>query len=99
MAQKVRPRPPPQEPAGGDLPFGLYLLFSSFVAIAAIGSMFEIANRNAIFGVIEPDSPLWLPILGLFAATGLPTAGFLFFKGIQAANAEADRMDRMDGLM
>ena len=40
-----------------------------------VGSIFEIINKNPVFGVIQPDSPLWLPILGLFAVTGLPTAG------------------------
>jgi hypothetical protein len=37
--------------------------------------VFEYFDKNAIFGVIPPDSPLWAPILGLFAFTGLPTAG------------------------
>lgn len=63
-----------------DLPFGVYLLFSSFCAIAAIGSIFEYSAHNAIFGVIQPDNFLYTPILGFFAITGLPTAGFLFFK-------------------
>ena len=98
-----------------DLPFGLYLLFSAMVAIAAVrpsaggtlrrqrsrsgpaagrhrrsrttpadvrsparlqvGSVFEYLNGNAIFGVVQPDSPLYKPILGLFAVTGLPMAG------------------------
>ena len=81
-----------------DLPFGVYLLFSCMVTIAAVGSCFEFANQNPIFGVVEPDSPLYAPILGLFAVTGLPTAGVLFFKGVNAANAEAERMDAMDGV-
>ncbi|KAL4432428.1 hypothetical protein ABPG77_001727 [Micractinium sp. CCAP 211/92] len=82
---------------GGDLPFGVYLLFSSFVAIAAIGSIFEYVNQHAVFDVIQPDSPLYAPILGFFAVTGLPTAGFLFYKAVKAANAEAERMDKLDG--
>lgn len=81
----------------GDLPFGLYLLFSSFVAIAAIGSIFEFANKNSLFGVVQPDSPLWAPILLTFAITGLPTAGFLFVKAISAANKAAEAMDQVDG--
>jgi len=81
----------------GELPFGLYLLFSSFVAIAAIGSIFEFFNKNAIAGVIEPDNPLWAPILIIFGLTGLPTAGYLFVKGVTAANAAADAMDKVDG--
>ncbi len=80
-----------------DLPFGLYLLFSCFVTIAAVGSIFEWSAQNPIFGVIEPDSALYTPILGLFAVTGIPTAGILFFKGVAAANAEAERMDAQDG--
>ncbi len=81
-----------------DLPFGVYLLFSCFVTIAAVGSCFEFANQNPIFGVVGPDSPLYAPVLGLFAVTGIPMAGLLFFKGVTAANAEAERMDAMDGV-
>ncbi|KAI7839231.1 hypothetical protein COHA_007044 [Chlorella ohadii] len=81
----------------GDLPFGVYLLFSSFTAIAAIGSIFEYANQHAIFDVIQPDSPLYTPILGFFALTGLPTAGFLFYKAVQSANKAAEQMDKLDG--
>ncbi|WIA28192.1 hypothetical protein OEZ86_010755 [Tetradesmus obliquus] len=80
-----------------DLPWPLYLLLSSFVAIASVGSVFEYFDKNAIFGVIQPESPLWLPIIGLFAITGLPTAAFLFFKGVNAANEAAEKQDRMDG--
>eukprot|EP00882_Tetradesmus_deserticola_P003442 GHRQ01003640.1.p1 GENE.GHRQ01003640.1~~GHRQ01003640.1.p1 ORF type:complete len:196 (+),score=44.04 GHRQ01003640.1:25-612(+) len=80
-----------------DLPWPLYLLLSSFVAIASVGSVFEYLDKNALFGVVQPDSPLWAPILGLFAITGLPTAGFLFFKGVNAANEAAERQDKMDG--
>lgn len=58
-----------------DLPWALYLLFSSFVAIAAVGSIFEYVDKNAIFGVIGPDSPVWAPILLGMAVTGWPTAG------------------------
>lgn len=57
------------------LPWGLCLLFSVFTAIAAVGSIFEFVDRNAIFGVIQPDSPLWAPILLFFGVTGFPTAG------------------------
>lgn len=80
-----------------DLPWPLYLLFSTFVAIASVGSVFEYFDKNPIFGVIPPESPLWAPILGFFAFTGIPTAGFLFFKGVNAANEAAERQDRMDG--
>jgi hypothetical protein len=37
--------------------------------------VFEYIDKNPIFGVVQPDSPLWAPILGLFAVTGIPTAG------------------------
>ena len=40
-----------------------------------IGSIFEYVNKNPIFGVLPPSNPLYAPILGLFALTGLPTAG------------------------
>jgi hypothetical protein len=80
-----------------DLPWPLYLVFSVLVSIASVGSFFEYADKNAIFGVIPPESPLWAPILGLFAITGLPTAGFLFYKGVSAANKAAEDQDRMDG--
>jgi hypothetical protein len=88
-----------KEGAPGGLPWPLYLLFSAMVAIASVGSIFELSNGNALFGVIQPDSPLWAPILGLFAFTGLPTAGFLFFKGVSGANADAERQDRLDGYL
>ena len=47
---------------------------------AQVGSIFEYANQRPVFDVIQPDSPLYAPILGFFALTGLPTAGFLFYK-------------------
>ena len=40
-----------------------------------VGSIYEFANKNPIFGVIEADSPLYAPILGFFMVTGFPTAG------------------------
>lgn len=81
----------------GEVPWPLYLVASVLVAIAAVGSIFEYVDGNAVFGVIPPDSPLWAPVLGLFAFTGIPMAGFLFFKGVNAANEAAERQDRMDG--
>lgn len=41
------------------------------------GSWFELANKNAIFGVLGPDNPLWSIILGFFGISGYPTAGEL----------------------
>ncbi|KAL3697292.1 hypothetical protein R1sor_011368 [Riccia sorocarpa] len=89
-------RPPTQEPAQ-DLPFAVYLIGSSLVAIAAVGSIFEYFNGNPIFGIVQPDSPLWAPILGIFSITGLPSAGFLFYKGVKLANKASEDIDREDG--
>lgn len=76
-------------------PFAVFLVASALVAIAAVGSVFEFVNKNAIFGVLPPESPLYAPILGLFALTGLPSAGWLFFKAVTAANEEAERQDKV----
>lgn len=83
--------------ASKSLPWPLYLVFSFLVATAAVGSVFEYANKNAVFGVLPPESPLWAPVLGLFAITGLPTAAALFFKGVAAANASFEAQDKADG--
>ena len=82
---------------GGDLPFAFYLLSSAIVAIAAVGSIFEYTAGKPIFDVIASDSPLYAPILGLFAVTGLPMSGYLFYKAVSTANKEAERMDKLDG--
>lgn len=81
-----------------DLPWGLYLLGSIIIAIAAVGSVFEYFDKNAIFGVVAPDSPFWAPILGIFTFTGLPMSGFLFIKGVNGFNEEAELQDKIDGL-
>ncbi|CAL5223620.1 g6161 [Coccomyxa viridis] len=86
-----------QTEEGSDLPFPVYLIGSALVAIAAVGSIFEYANRNPIFGVVKPDNFLWAPILLFFAITGFPSAGFLFIKAINAANKDAERQDKIDG--
>jgi hypothetical protein len=39
-----------------------------------VGSVYEYANKNPIFGVIPSDSGLYAPILGFFVLTGFPTA-------------------------
>lgn len=80
-----------------DLPFFVYLIASSLVAIAAVGSVFEYFNNNPIFGVVPPDSPFWAPILGIFVFTGFPSAGFLWFKAISLANKASEDQDREDG--
>jgi len=76
-------------------PFAVFLVASALVAIAAVGSVFEFVNKNAIFGVLPPSSPLYTPILALFALTGLPSAGWLFFKAVTTANEEAERQDKV----
>ncbi|KAG0593309.1 hypothetical protein M758_1G313600 [Ceratodon purpureus] len=81
----------------GDLPFPVYLIGSCLVAIAAVGSIFEYFNQNPLFGVVQPDNPLWAPILGVFAITGFPSAGFLFYKAISLANKASEEADRADG--
>ncbi|EFJ49553.1 hypothetical protein VOLCADRAFT_104324 [Volvox carteri f. nagariensis] len=81
------------------LPWPLYLLFSIFTAIAAVGSIFEFVDRNPVFGVLPPDNPLWAPILLFFAVTGFPTAGFLFIKGVNGFNEDAERQDKLDGYL
>lgn len=57
------------------VPWALYLLSSSMVAIAAVGSIFEFIDKNPFFGIIQPDNPLWAPILLTLAVTGFPSAG------------------------
>eukprot|EP00884_Botryococcus_braunii_P004869 jgi/Botrbrau1/14383/Bobra.0014s0033.1 len=86
-----------KEDGGGSLPFGVYLIASAIVAIAAVGSIFEWTAKNPIFGVVTPDNFLYTPILGVFALTGFPTAGWLFVKAVTSANEEADRQDKLDG--
>lgn len=89
----------PQAEKPFEVPFGVYLIASSLVAIATVGSIFEYFNQNAIFGIIQPDSPLWLPILGFFSITGLPSTGFLFYKAISSANKASEEADRQDGFL
>lgn len=39
-----------------------------------VGSIYEYANKNPVFGVLPADSGLYAPILGFFVLTGFPTA-------------------------
>ncbi|XP_071703605.1 uncharacterized protein [Rutidosis leptorrhynchoides] len=80
-----------------DFPFFVYLLASAITAIAAIGSVFEYVNQKPVFGVLNSDSIFYAPVLGFFAITGLPTAGYLWYKSVQVANKEAEEQDRRDG--
>ncbi|GAB2230953.1 hypothetical protein Droror1_Dr00027233 [Drosera rotundifolia] len=100
--------PPPwarNEGKGNDLkqsfeiPYYGYLLASAVTAIAAIGSVFEYANQRPVFGVVNSDSIFYVPILGFFAITGIPTAAFLWFKAVRIANEEAEEQDRSDGFL
>ncbi|GAB5363551.1 hypothetical protein AAMO2058_000893200 [Amorphochlora amoebiformis] len=98
----IKPVDPPsietqEVPFGSSVPFGFYLIGSGLVSIASIGSGFEIAAKNPVFGVIPPESPLWLPILAFFAITGIPSAIWLFTKGVQGFNSWQEAIDRMDG--
>mmetsp|Transcript_19535 Transcript_19535/g.27036 ORF Transcript_19535/g.27036 Transcript_19535/m.27036 type:complete len:186 (+) Transcript_19535:98-655(+) len=86
-----------QEGQDEDLPYGLYLLLSGVILIAVVGSCFELAYQNPVFGVIQPDSAFYLPILLFFIITGLPTATFLWMKAVKSANDATDMQDRLDG--
>lgn len=88
---------PNESKEGSEAPFYVYLLASAITAIAAIGSIFEYANQNPVFGVLNSDSIFYAPVLGFFAFTGIPTSAFLWFKSVQAANKEAEEQDRRDG--
>lgn len=61
-----------------------------------VGSIFEWVDKNPIFGKLPPDSPLYTPILGFFALTGLPFAGWLFYQAVSVANEQSDRMNKVD---
>ncbi|KAA8547625.1 hypothetical protein F0562_004054 [Nyssa sinensis] len=80
-----------------EIPFFVYLLASAITAIAAIGSVFEYLNQRPVFGIVNPDSVFYAPLLGFFAFTGIPSSAFLWFKSVQAANKEAEEQDRRDG--
>ncbi|EMS67200.1 hypothetical protein TRIUR3_23958 [Triticum urartu] len=56
-------------------------------------------NGRAVFGVVGTDSPLYAPILGFFAVTGIPTSGYLWYKAVQTANKDAEEQDRRDGFL
>eukprot|EP00469_Lotharella_globosa_P012844 CAMPEP_0167778366 /NCGR_PEP_ID=MMETSP0111_2-20121227/4213_1 /TAXON_ID=91324 /ORGANISM="Lotharella globosa, Strain CCCM811" /LENGTH=203 /DNA_ID=CAMNT_0007668661 /DNA_START=21 /DNA_END=632 /DNA_ORIENTATION=+ len=84
-------------PISAQIPFGFYLLGSGLVSIAAIGSFYEIAAKNPVFGVIPYGNPLWLPILAFFGITGLPSATWMFIQGVNGFNEWQAALDRMDG--
>jgi len=82
----------------GKLPFGVYLLASAIIAIAAIASIFEYTYQNPIFSVVPPTSFLYKPILGIFVFTGLPLSAYLFYEAIKSANELSESMDKQDGV-
>ncbi|KAK9095816.1 hypothetical protein Sjap_021313 [Stephania japonica] len=82
-----------------EVPFYAYLLASTITAIAAIGSIFEFINQKPVFGVLYPDSIFYVPLLGFFVLTGIPTSAFLWFKSVEVANREAEEQDRKDGYL
>jgi len=88
-----------KEGSKGKLPWGVCLLGSVLVAIAATGSIFEYTDGNAVFGVLQPDNPLWAPVLLFMAVTGYPVAGLLFKAGVDGFNEDAERQDRLDGYL
>ncbi|PIA26291.1 hypothetical protein AQUCO_09500038v1 [Aquilegia coerulea] len=63
-----------------EVPFYVYLIASAITAIAAIGSIFEYINEKPVFGVLNPDSIFYAPLLGFFAFTGVPTSVCLYFN-------------------
>lgn len=79
------------------LPWQAGLLGSVLVAIAATGSIYEYQSHNAIFGVLQPDNPLWAPILLVMSVSGYPVAGLLFKAGVDGFNEAAEMQDKLDG--
>lgn len=39
-----------------------------------IGSVFEYLNQKPVFGILNSDSIFYVPVLGFFAFTGIPTS-------------------------
>jgi hypothetical protein len=81
----------------GGLPWPAYLGLAAIVAIASVGSCFELTYGNPIFGVVQSDSFMYKPILYWLIFTGFPLAAFLWSKGIAGANEAAELQDKLDG--
>lgn len=81
----------------GGLPWPAYLGLAAIVCIASVGSCFELTYGNPIFGVVQPDSFAYKPILYWFIGTGFPLTAFLWSKGIAGANEAAELQDKLDG--
>lgn len=57
---------------------GVFLLGSCVAAIAAVGSMFELASGNPQLGSLTT---------GVILAASIPTVGLLFYAAVRDANA------------
>ncbi|KAJ9518890.1 hypothetical protein QJQ45_026252 [Haematococcus lacustris] len=90
-------RPSRAAQTSNKLPWQAGLLGSVLVAIAATGSIYEYQSHNAIFGVLQPDNPLWAPILLVMSVSGYPVAGLLFKAGVDGFNEAAEMQDKLDG--
>ena len=62
------------------------------------GSVFVYVYKGDIFGLVGPDSFLYLPILGIFVFTGFPLSAYLFYQAITKANKLSEEMDKMDNM-
>jgi hypothetical protein len=81
----------------GGLPWPAFLGLASIVGIASVGSCFELAYSNPIFGVVQSDSFAYKPILFWLIGTGFPLCAFLFVQGVKGANEASELQDKLDG--
>ena len=72
---------------------------------AQVGSIYEYFNKNPIFGLLPPGNPLYAPILGFFAITGLPLSGAadmqlpaLCSRDLSSLNVQASSSSRLSTL-
>jgi hypothetical protein len=61
---------------------GLFLIGSCVAAIAAVGSVFELASGNPDLGSLATS---------VILVTSIPLGGFLFYAAVRDANASANR--------
>ncbi|KAK9812005.1 hypothetical protein WJX73_007980 [Symbiochloris irregularis] len=85
------------ESEGKDLPFGLYLFLATIMGIVAVGSVSEYFNKNAIFGILPPDNPGYIPVILLFVIGGIGWTGFFFKRAVDGFNKDAAQQDSLDG--
>lgn len=50
------------------------IFFQISFILVQIGSIFEYANKNPVFGVVKSDSIFYAPLLGFFVFSGIPTS-------------------------